>query len=154
MTCMAKSRTIKQRVFIKAPPSKVFKAITEPHLLKRWFIASAKLSPRKGGNFSFEWQGGYTLSGKVLDYARDRKLSLSWRHGKEEERPLGITRVSFKLKPKEDGTILELTHSGYKSGNPWIEEYAEHSSGWAYYLTNLKSVLQHNRDLRSPLDWI
>ncbi len=151
---MAKSRTIKQRLFIKAPPSKVFKAITEPRLLKRWFIASAKLSPRKGGNFSFKWQGGYTLSGKVLDYTRDKKLSLSWRHGKEEEKPLGTTRVSFKLKPKEDGTILELAHSGYKSGNPWIEEYAMHSSGWAYYLTNLKSVLQHNRDLRSPLDSI
>ncbi len=151
---MAKSRTIKQRLFIKAPPSKVFKAITEPRLLKRWFIASAKLSPRKGGNFSFKWQGGYALSGKVLDYNRDKKLSLSWQHGKEGKKPLGTTRVTFKLKPKEEGTILELTHSGYKSGNPWVEEYAEHSSGWAYYLTNLKSVLQHNKDLRSPLDSI
>jgi hypothetical protein len=67
---------------------------------------------------------------------------------------LGNTRVTFRLKPKLDGTFLEMTHTGFKAGGLWIELYGAVCSGWAYFLTNLKSVLQHGRDLRSPEDKI
>ena len=148
---MAKSRTIKQGHFIQAPVNKVFKAITEPRLLKRWFLESAKISPRKGGNYTFTWQGGYSHSGKVLDYVRDKRLSLSWPEfwkGKQ----LGTTRATFRLRPKDEGTYLEISHSGFKSGSQWVESYGGTCTGWAYFLTNLKSVLQHGRDLRSSFD--
>ena len=150
---MPKSRTIKQGIYIKAPPRKIFRSLTEPRLLRKWFLSAAKLSPRKGGNYEFTWHGGYKHSGKVLDYLRDKRLSLSW-PGVMGGKLLGNTRVTFRLKPKGDGTFLELVHSGFKSGNQWIELYGAVSSGWAYFLTNLKSVVQHGRDLRSPQDKI
>jgi len=145
------TRTVKQRYFIKAPPSKVFKAITEPRLLKRWFLVSAKFSPRKGGNYTFSWGGSMVQSGKVLSYARDKSLSLSWPQV-QREKPLGMTRATFRLKPKENGTILDVTHTGFKSGTLWTENYAAVCSGWAYFLMKLKSLLQHGRDLRSAQD--
>jgi uncharacterized protein YndB with AHSA1/START domain len=145
------SKTVKQRYFIKAPPSKVFRAITEPRLLRRWFLASAKFSPRKGGNYTFSWGGSMVQSGKVLSYVRDKSLSLSW-PGVQSEKPPGMTRATFRLRPKEDGTVLDLTHTGFKSGALWTENYAAVCSGWAYFLMNLKSVLQHGRDLRSAQD--
>jgi len=150
---MPKSRTIKQGLYIRAPPDKVFRALTEPRLLKKWFLSSAKLSPRKGGNYQFAWHGGYTHTGKVLDYLRDKRLSLSW-PGIIRGKLLGNTRVTFRLKPKTDGTFLEMTHTGFKAGNLWIELYGAVCSGWAYFLMNLKSVIQHGRDLRSPEDKI
>ena len=153
MLCMAKSRAARQGVFVQAPPPKVFEALTEPRLLKKWFLESATLSPRKRGNYTFTWQGGYSHSGKVLDYAKDRKLSLSW-PAYLKGNLLGTTRATFKIKPKDDGTVLELTHSGFKSGNQWVELYGAVCSGWAYFLTNLKSVLQYGRDLRSSYDRI
>ncbi len=145
------SRTVKQRYFIKAPPAKVFKALTEPRLLKKWFLMSAKLSPRKGGNYAFTWQGGASQSGKVLNYVRDRSLSLSWPQV-QKGKALGTTRATFRLKPKDDGTILDISHTGFKSGSLWTENHAAVCSGWAYFLLNLKSVLQYGRDLRSSYD--
>jgi len=39
--------------------------------------------------------------------------------------------------------------SGFKD----TEHFAECSSRRAYYLTNMKSVLDHGKDLRSKYDW-
>ncbi len=149
---MAKSRTIKEAYYIKAPPSKVFNHLTSPAKLKRWFLGGAKLVPRKGGNYQFTWQGGYNHTGKVTDYAKDAKLGLTWPQF-WEGKPVGNTRVTFRLKPKENGTILQLTHTGYKkAGDPWVQLYAMTYSGWAYYCMNLKSVVETGRDLRRPDD--
>jgi uncharacterized protein YndB with AHSA1/START domain len=146
------SKAVKQRYFVKASPSKVFNAITEPRILKKWFLGTAKLSPRKGGNYTFTWRGDPTLqSGKVLSFVRDKSLSLSW-PALQKGKQVGMTRATFRLKAKEDGTILDLNHTGFRSGAWWNENYAAVCSGWAYFLLNLKSVLQYGRDLRSPED--
>jgi len=102
------ARSVKQRYFVKAPPSKVFRALTEPSLLKKWFVASARMSPRKGGNYTFNWGGEMAQSGKVLSYVRDKSLSLSWPQV-QRGKPLGMTRATFRLKPKDDGTIPEVS---------------------------------------------
>lgn len=148
---MGKTRTIKQQTFIHAPADKVFRALTDPRLLKKWFLQSARIYPRKGGNYTFTWQGGYSHSGKVLAYARHKSLSLSW-PAYWKGKPLGTTRASFRLRPKDSGTVVTMTHSGFKNGDKWIQTYGGTCSGWAYFLTNLKSVLQYGRDLRSPHD--
>ncbi len=145
------TRSVKQRYFVKASPSKVFTALTEPRVLKKWFLASARLSPRKGGNYTFNWGGEMSQSGKVMSYVRDKSLSLSWPQV-QRGKPLGMTRATFKLKPKDEGTLLDVNHTGFGTGTLWNENRAAVCSGWAYFLVNLKSVLQYGRDLRSPLD--
>ncbi len=145
------ARSVKQRYFLKVPPNRVFRALTEPSLLRKWFVASARMSPRKGGNYSFNWGGEMSQSGKVLNYVRDKSLSFSWPQV-QRGKPLGMTRATFRLKPKDDGTILDVNHTGFRTGTLWSENYAAVCSGWAYFLVNLKSVLQYGRDLRSPQD--
>ncbi len=145
------ARSVKQRYFIKAQPNRVFKALTEPSLLGKWFVASAKFSPRPGGNYTFNWGGEMSQSGKVLSYVRDQSLSLSWPQV-QRGKPLGMTRATFRLKPKDNGTILDVNHTGFKSGTLWNENYSAVCSGWAYFLMNLKSVLQQGRDLRAEQD--
>ena len=150
---MARSRSIKQAYYIKAPVERVFKTITDPRALEKWFLLSGRLGPRRGGTWTFTWGEGDTHSGKVLDYVRGERLTLSWpEHPVGGDEALGTTRVAFHLKPREGGTLLEVVHSGFKSGAEWVRLYTMYSAGWAYYLSNLKSVVQNNRDLRSPLD--
>ncbi len=119
--------------------------------MKRWFLAAARLAKEKGGTYEFTWQGGYKASGRVLDYVPGRKLSLSWPQY-WNEKYLGDTRATFSVKTQGKGALLKLRHSGYKNSNGWIENYALTHSGWAYFLTNLKSVMEHSYDLRSNLD--
>jgi hypothetical protein len=45
-----------------------------------------------------------------------------------------------------------LTHRGFKSGKKWIALYGSIQSGWTFYLTNLRSVLERGVDLRRKFD--
>ena len=144
---------IKQSYHYDAPPGKVFAALTEPDQLVRWFLSKAKVDLRKGGKFEFTWQGGHRMAGKVKRVVAGREVAYVWRDdlgkGKEAE-----TLAEFKVSKKGAGSMLKLSHSGFGDGKAWIELYGAIQSGWAYYLTNLKSVLQNEEDLRSEHDWM
>jgi len=40
---------------IEAPPSAVFRALTDPEQLNRWMAAAARVEPRVGGVFDLGW---------------------------------------------------------------------------------------------------
>lgn len=146
-----KSRTIRQQYFIRASPKKVFKSISEPQRLTRWFLKDAEISLRKRGRYTFEWQGGYKHTGRVLEVVRGESVTLTWPQFDGDE-ALGETKVRFSVAPKNDGTLLKIVHSGYPLDERWVDLYAGTHSGWAYYVMNLKSVLEHGHDLRSKHD--
>jgi uncharacterized protein YndB with AHSA1/START domain len=147
----AKTRTIRVRVFVQASPKKVFKAISDPEILTRWFMDKATLSPRKSGRYSFTWEGGPTHTGKVLEFVRRDHLTITWQWPGQED--LGVTRLKLSVEPKKSGTVVKLTHSGFQRSGPWGDLYDGSIRGWTYFLMNLKSVVQNGRDLRSPYDW-
>ncbi len=148
---MGTRRTVLQQYYIKAPSAKVFKAISDNKELTRWFLSKARLDKEKGGEYKFTWQGGYTESGKVLEYVPGKKLSLSW-PSIWKKKLLGRTRAAFTVETRGKGTLLRLRHSGWGTSEGWIWNYALTHAGWSYYLTNLKSVLERGYDLRSRLD--
>jgi uncharacterized protein YndB with AHSA1/START domain len=150
---MAKVPPITQRYYFSVPPKRVFAALTDPKQLSRWFVEKATISPQKGKSFEFTWRGGYTLKGKVTEVGAQRRLGLDWNDrfdgGKTFE-----THVRFVLRKNGRGTVLTLTHRGFKSGKKWVVLYGAIQSGWAFYMANLRSVLEHGTDLRSKLDLI
>jgi uncharacterized protein YndB with AHSA1/START domain len=121
-----------------APPGKVFRALTESESLENWWATKAKIDPRKGGEFSLCFKNGFLLKGHILNFAKDRSVSYSW---------IDNSVPSFRLKPVKDGTLLKLTQKGIEENGS-----ARTAAGWTYYLTNLKSVLDHGTDLRSDKD--
>ena len=58
----------------------------------------------------------------------------------------------IRLRKSGRGTLISIRHSGYPRTPGWVEIYGGTQAGWAYYLMNLKSVLETGRDLRSPKD--
>lgn len=88
------------------------------------------------------------MTGKVQKFEMNKTVSFSW-HDKLESGAKANTTASFEVSKKRNGTLLKLHHTGFKDS----EHFAECSSRWAYYLTNLKSVLDHGTDLRSEYDW-
>lgn len=145
-----KSLFIEQTLFVKAPVGEVFRGLSDPSELARWFLKSARLPPRTGEDYEFVWKGGYRHEGLVLDFVRNRRLSLSWpnRLGKTTK----WTKVTFTVSKEGRGTLLHLRHGGYPAVGRWIEVYGDSCSGWSYFLMNLKSVLENGHDLRSPKD--
>jgi uncharacterized protein YndB with AHSA1/START domain len=145
---MPRSLVIEQSYHFKAAPDKVFQALTDSRGLVKWFLSRARVEPKKGGTYSFDWIGGYHMNGKVKQLEEDKAVSFSW-HDKLKSGELVETTANFKIARKGDGSILQLRHTGFHDP----EHFADCSSRWAYYLTNMKSVLDHRIDLRSKYDW-
>jgi uncharacterized protein YndB with AHSA1/START domain len=146
---MPKSYIAKQSYYFgKSQPEIVFQALTEPKMLVKWFLSKAKLEPRKGGICSFDWLGEYHITDKVKKFEKNKAVSFAsadrLKNGK-----IAKTTASFEVAKKGKGTLLKLRHTGFK----YPEHFADCSSRWAYYLTNMKSVLEQGVDLRSKYDW-
>ena len=137
-----------QTYHIAAPPARVFRFLVEPKLLVKWFLSEARLAPRSGGAFSFDWIGGYHMESRLRTYRAGSAVSFRWMDKLPDGR-LVETSAAFRVRRKGRGTLLELRHSGFTVP----EHFAECSSRWAYYLMNLKSVVEHDQDLRSSFDW-
>jgi uncharacterized protein YndB with AHSA1/START domain len=148
---MAKIPPIEQTFYYAVPPEKLFTEFIEPTELSKWFVEKAEFRAKKGGTFRFTWPGGYTMRGKVKTVDPPKKLHLLWvdRFGRGR---VFETEARFTFTKRGKGTQLSLSHRGFKSGKKWVALYGGIQSGWAYYLTNLRSVVEHGIDLRSERD--
>ena len=145
---MPKSFVAKQSYYFNAPVEKVFQSLTDPKQLTKWFLSKAKLDLKRSGGFSFDWLGGYHMTSKLKEFEPNKSVSFWWTDRLKSGK-VANTTASFKVAKKGKGTLLTLRHTGFKDP----EHFADCSSRWGYYLTNMKSVLDHNTDLRSKYDW-
>jgi len=135
---MDKIPDIERTFHLEAAPKEVFAALTDSVYLEKWWPVKARVDPAEGGRFSMVFQNGFVLDGKLLNFEENKSVTFSWVAG----------TATFELKRKGKGTSLKLHHAGIDS----TESLASASSGWSYYLANLKSVLDHGADLRSKDD--
>jgi uncharacterized protein YndB with AHSA1/START domain len=150
---MAKDKLkIEQSFYYDAPPATVFAALTEPVQLTKWFLSKARVDLKEGGKVEFTWEGGHKMTGEVERLVPGRKVAYGW-HDDLGKGKKAKTLAVFDVSKKGGGSMLKLTHSGFGDTKAWIELYGGIQSGWAYYLTNLKSVLHQGKDLRSKYDW-
>ena len=148
---MAKVPPVEQTYLIRVPPAKVFAALTQPGQLVRWFASSAVVDLREGGAYRLEWAPEVAMKGRIRTFAAPTKLVVDW-HDRMPGGKSFDTVARFKLRKRGQGTVLTVTHEGFRSGKAWVRLFGSVQSGWAYYLQNLKSVLEHGTDLRTEID--
>jgi uncharacterized protein YndB with AHSA1/START domain len=126
---------------IKAPPERVFQALTDPADLKRWFAEDVQVEPRENGVFRF-W-GRHTLGTPAQDAARqtvarfDPPAALAFRWPLFEV----DTDVTIALAPHEKGTTLSLTHE--VSGDlPHPRQRELIDDHWRFAMGNLMAHLK------------
>jgi uncharacterized protein YndB with AHSA1/START domain len=111
--------------------------LTAKEDLERWFLAKADMELQLGAALRFEWGPGMVNGGKILELESPRRLSYSWEA--MEPTPAAIT---FDLKADQNGTRLELVHSGIREGEAWDQYYTAVNSGWDLHLDNLAAWLE------------
>lgn len=129
---------------IKAPPAKVYAAITEPKLMMKWWgpdagpTLSAQADVRPGGRFSvvFRLLNGqeYNPTGVYQEVIPEKKLVFTWEWAGAPERE---SLVTFLLKPYEGGTELTLIHEAL----PDEDACESHAVGWSGLLDKLPVFL-------------
>lgn len=130
---------IEKTIEIDAARERVWRAITDPGELARWFPDKATFEPRAGakGHFFWEEHGGGDL--EVVEVDEPRYLSWRWAGG--DDRPLQeySTLVEFTLEGRADGgTTLRLRESGFDNQ----KNYDENTGGWDHELGELVDYLK------------
>jgi len=136
---------IEREVLIEAPAEVVWRIVTEPDQMSKWFADRVELvvEPGAHGYMHFGDQGGPVVVETVDPPAR---FSFRWNHPRGEKPVAGNSMlVEFTLTPEgEERTRLRVTESGHELRDwPDAEKqrYAdEHREGWGEFLDRLAGV--------------
>ena len=142
-------RAVSHQYFIRARPREVFRAISDPAWLTRWLCDRAAIEPRKGGRYRLGWTDGPTHRGRLTAFVSGRKIAMAWSWPGQT---LAGTVFSLTVKRSAGGSLLVVEHSGFPREEGWTDLYGSAEWGWTYFAVNLKSLLEHGHDLRSPRD--
>lgn len=125
-------KAIKQIYHIKAPISRVWKALTDPKEIDRWGGGPAKMNSIVGAEFSL-WGG--SVFGKNIEVIPEKKLVQEWYSENKWDKP---SIAKFTLEKEKTGAKVELIHTDMP-----IEEYNNLDEGWKiYYLGPMKEFLE------------
>ena len=113
------------------PPDRIWRALTETHLLDEWLMAN-DFAPVLGRRFEFRADWG-AVGGEVLEVEPGRRLSYSW--GDDDLKSV----VTWTLAPAGAGTRLRMEQTGFRRDQP--RYYHGARSGWPRFLARLEDVL-------------
>jgi uncharacterized protein YndB with AHSA1/START domain len=119
---------IERTLELAAPRPRVWRAISDPDELSRWFPQRAAWDLRPGGSGAFFWEEHGEFPVEVVSV--EEPGYLAWRWGMESDE---VTLVEWWLDERPDGgTTLRMRESGFttpthRDGNDegWTEELGE-----------------------------
>jgi uncharacterized protein YndB with AHSA1/START domain len=116
---------------IAFPPEKIWRALTQPHLIEEWLMKS-DFKPVIGHGFSFRADWG-SVDCKVMEVEPNKTLSYTWdAYGLESV-------VTWTLTPNGTGTHLRMEQAGFRPDQE--QAYQGAKAGWRNFLTTLEQVL-------------
>ena len=129
----------------KAPPEKVWRALTQPEELRQWFapgdefkIPRAEADLKVGGRYNIVMQSPdgelHDVKGVYREIVQGKKLVYTWAWKSTPERE---SLVTIELRPADGGTELTLKHEQF------FDEEArdKHQHGWTGCLAHLEKFI-------------
>ena len=149
------------RVEIKATPEAVWDAITKPEWNQRFgYRARSEYELRPSGTYrafaseAMKEYGGpdVIVDGEVIESDPPRRLVQTWRPLWDPEMAQeGFKRLTWEIEPGQQGlTTLTVTHElegAPKTAAQVSGQIKEAGGGWAFILSDLKSLLETGRPL-------
>src|SRR2546421_12905677 len=124
MGCISRRRhgmtpsRIERDILIEAPVEVVWRAVTEPDQISRWFTDAAVIDVREGGEGKLTWNDRATTKPtiariSVVTVAPPRTFSFRWAHPEGvEARKDNSVLVEFTLLPDGEDTPLRVVETG------------------------------------------
>lgn len=134
----AETRSVIVEREIAHPPEKLWRALTQPHLIEEWLMKN-DFSPVVGHRFHLTGEWGGVLDCEILAVEPNRTLSYSWDF-KHEDAAFDLRSVvTFTLTPTPAGTHLRMEQAGFRPDQKQANAGA--IAGWRKFLANLDEVL-------------
>jgi uncharacterized protein YndB with AHSA1/START domain len=141
-TTPGSGRTLEKTLFIRATPERVFRALTDPSELERWFVGKAEVDLRPGGALKFTWREHQVAEGAFLIVDPPHRLSFRW----QMDENLGKTTVTIELNSQGEGTHLRLIETGWGVGDDWDRLYDAVEPGWSFFFGRLVAWLEEGKE--------
>lgn len=135
---------IMHRIAIRAPPEKVYDAVSTPTGLAGWWTTNVKGDGRPGSVADFGFADRTTRM--RIDQLQPGK-SVAWTCLAGPPEWIGST-VHFEFTPSGDGTVVRFLHRDHLSG----DFYGHCNTKWGFFLISLKSLVEKGVGLPYPRD--
>lgn len=120
----------------KAPPARVWRALTEPEMLARWWV-KGDVRPVVGHAFLLDMGKWGMQRCQVVEVEPERRLA--YRFATETIN----TTITWLLAPEGTGTRLTLIQSGFDMDSPLSRSALEGMApGWPKILAHMEKVLE------------
>lgn len=144
--------TIEHTTFINVTPERVYTTLANQSGWDGWFTKGTTFEPQPDSKLTFRWCNwgpsnvNIEAEGKILKLIPNKLFKFSWQSqggdamsamGSDGAR--GQTIVTFLLEPREQGTLVKVTDTGFTD----IIAFRECCIGWGEALTLLKMYLEH-----------
>jgi uncharacterized protein YndB with AHSA1/START domain len=146
------SNTIEKRIELKAPVSRVWRALTDYREFGEWFgvkldgpFVPGEIST---GHITYPGYEHLKWEAAVQKMEPERLFSFTW-HPYAVDPDIDYsnepaTLVEFRFEPKDKATVLYLTESGFDAlpKDRRFEAFRMNEEGWAEQMTNIEHHLQ------------
>jgi uncharacterized protein YndB with AHSA1/START domain len=127
----AESRSVVVEREVPFPPEKIWRALTQPHLIEEWLMKN-DFMPVADHRFTLRGDWG-SVDCQVLTLEPNKTLSYAWG-------AMGLASVvTWTLTPTNDGTRLRLEHSGFRPEQEQAYQGAKY--GWKKFFASLERVV-------------
>jgi uncharacterized protein YndB with AHSA1/START domain len=131
-------------VEMDVPVARVWRALTDPGLIRIWSGMEAEIDPRKGGSYRLgnRTDGGREAHIDIFDV--NRRLRLIYLKGSDWPAGEGAVVDDFLLDVRkgEGTTSLRLLGSGVPEAAAWDKSYVKLRMGWERYMARIKVTLE------------
>jgi uncharacterized protein YndB with AHSA1/START domain len=144
---MKQNLKAEKSIVVNAPAETVWKALTDPHLIRQYLFGTETITDWKVGSqirWQGEWQGKkYEDKGKIIAADAGRLLEYTYwssMQGKEDK-PENYAHVSFELFGENGRTKVKLV----QDGNDTEESKRHAEQNWTKVLEGLKKVAEEDQ---------
>jgi uncharacterized protein YndB with AHSA1/START domain len=122
---------------IPHPPEKLWRALTQPHLMEEWLMKN-DFKPAVGHRFNLRGEWGGVLDCEVLAIEPHRTLSYTWNFKHDDAAYDLNSVVTFTLIPTSTGTHLRVEQSGFRPDQK--QAFGGAHAGWKSFFEKLEQV--------------
>jgi len=137
-------KILQKEIEIDAPLDQVWKALTDPEELVRWFPLEARVTPGVGGKIFLSWGPSWEGEAPIV----------GWEPGKRFAVQEKLALIEWTLESRGGKTIVRLVQSGFSTGAAWEDEWFDSTNyGWGFMLAGLRFALERHRGEPRMVAW-
>ena len=134
-------------IYIKATPERLWDAITDPSLRRRYtFGIGVESDWTPGSSYTGVARDELIIEGENLEVDPPHRLVQSFNAlWSDDVKAVGTSRVTWEIEPVGDSCRLLVTHDQLPEN-----AHGEVYGGWPMILSGLKTLLETGEDLTTP----